>query len=388
MKNIKRKITNLCLFLCSFFVLSLVVHAGEFPSFYFSPVELSEHGAKLVIEDVSPGDTVVDYLQLSLLNNVPSRYGINSSNLIYINFDELGVSKEEALALDVASWIEFPEGPELVLDSIQKHIIPVKINVPDGITPGDYAGVFMARLIDYSDDVKNKEKESDEVGSGTNITIAMGVEFFIRVLGDKIEPNLSFSDLSYSIGEDKSLNVLIDYENTGTALIVPVGILKITDVFGRLYYNEKFNFSLISPNMSDQSSIRLGLDDFNVGYGIYNVDVELKYFVFDFSTGKIEVERQKVYLAGNGRVKIYSLPWRFFQILGFIFLIVLFYFLYRNIRYFLLKKSSKKYLIKSGDTLQNISKKFKVDAKDIIRLNKLKAPYFLKEGTDISIPKK
>ena len=50
------------------------------------------------------------------------------------------------------------------------------------------------------------------------------------------------------------------------------------------------------------------------------------------------------------------------------------------------KTISKKIKIVTGDTLDSISKKYKVTKKEIIRFNKIKYPYILKPGKFIKIP--
>ena len=57
----------------------------------------------------------------------------------------------------------------------------------------------------------------------------------------------------------------------------------------------------------------------------------------------------------------------------------------KNLQQNLIKR--KTITILSGDTLFTLSKKYKVTYKELIRLNNLKAPYILKPGKKIDIPK-
>ncbi len=85
-------------------------------------------------------------------------------------------------------------------------------------------------------------------------------------------------------------------------------------------------------------------------------------------------------------MKIFYFEWYYFVLIGLVFLPVLFFFFYKNIRLYFLMKNSKDYVVKKNETLQMISNKYKVNAEKIILLNKLKSPYFLNEGDILLIP--
>ena len=50
------------------------------------------------------------------------------------------------------------------------------------------------------------------------------------------------------------------------------------------------------------------------------------------------------------------------------------------------RKTSQKYVVKTGDSVNSVSRQFSVPVADIVAANKLKAPYYLKRGSTIVIP--
>jgi LysM repeat protein len=51
-------------------------------------------------------------------------------------------------------------------------------------------------------------------------------------------------------------------------------------------------------------------------------------------------------------------------------------------------QNAKKYTVVKGDTIKGIAEKNNLNWEELAKLNKIKAPYELKEGSTILIPKK
>lgn len=364
---------------------SISYAAGEStPAFSFTSV--GETRSKVSFDDVKAGDTLTGTLRLSLLADVPTVFTLSFRDTVRRKLEQMEVSLEEIKKLSLAGWLEFPQGEKIVLDGFEVNEFPFIINIPEGVAPGDYSGIFMSAIADYGEKVKDPDYlnalKNDAVGMGTKITIGIGLELLVRVAGE-LKPDLSFDNLDYFVSDDGRLNVKIKYTNNGNVSVSPQAHLVISDIWGKRYYNNDYRFSIISPGLDAESVIRVNTDDFFLAYGIYNIDVELTYDVYSFS-GTDDL----LYSSGTGRLRIYSLPWYLFLIIALFVVSILSWFFFRNYRYLKLYKSSMEYLVKDRDTLQSVSNKFKVDPKKIIIVNKIKKPYFLDGGTTILIPNK
>lgn len=354
------------------------------PAFYFSPADVS-NGAKIIFDNVEPGEELTGYLQLSLLEDIPALFNVGFGDA-FVGGGGLGEGGVDFRDLGLSSWISFPIETAILLEKKQRYEFPFTVSVPEDAAPGDYAGMFSSSLISYGDALKLTDDgfvalDELSLGVGARITIALGVEFILRVAGEVL-PELTYNDLSYFLNDAGELNVVVDYKNVGNVSVLPKAHLVISDFFGKRLLNKDYPFSLISPSLGLSSNIAVDIDDFYLAYGIYNVEVELLYNVLSFSKDA----QPLVYSAGIGSLKIYSIPWIVFLNIALVLLTVLIWLFVRTYRYVYLRRYSKQYIVREGDTLQSVSNAFKVGPKDIIIANDLKKPYFLQIGEILYIP--
>ncbi len=345
-------------------------------------------------DQLEPKDLVKDTLILKLIDNIPAAFTINFKNSIAGNplegLDEFGV---EQFAL--SSWLYFPEGNQVLFpDGAGQVSIPFEIRVPDGAGPGDYMGMFLAALEVYGEDYIEKYIENDpdsfdedagsNLGVGAKIQLGIGLQVIVRLVGE-VFPNLYYDDLTYDLNEDRGLVMTAHYENLGNATLRPYTEVFISDMFGRPVLNRNYGFDIISPGASDQSEIKVDINQFNpFAYGIHDIEVELFYDYYSFTESDSDTLS---YTAGKAYLKLYSIPRLVIIIVLVLVVLLLVWLLYKNYRLFKLHKSSKLYIVKEEDDLRSIASKFKVDPKEIILVNHLKAPYFLDEGKEILIPR-
>jgi len=354
------------------------------PAFYFRPT--GEKGAKIIFDNVQPGQTLTGSLSLSMLENVPSLFSLSFNDAASGMPEGMAVSGDLS-SLKVASWINFPAGTKMILKNKEVSDFPFVMKVPEGISPGDYSGMFVASLVSYGDQIEQlsgditKLPNEQFVGAGTKITIASGVECIIRVAGET-KSNLSFNDLKYVMGKNKELNLVIAYSNVGNITVFPQAHVVITDLFGKRLYSGDFQHTLSSPGVSSTLMATVNPDQFRLGYGAYNVNVDLRYTVYKFDKNS----SADVFSAGIGEVDIYVVPWILILAIGILILLIILYYVYKNVKYVRLCKISKEYIVKETDTLQSVSNKFKVDPELIILVNKIKKPYFLMKDQKLLIP--
>ncbi len=386
MFDIKKIFSSFCALAISLLTLFSTispVYAGSTPAFTFK--DLEHTGSRILLEDVEPGDEFTGMLRVSLMEDVPTLFNLNLSSYMRSDIRDL-FSEEEMNNMSLANWMTFPLGDQLLLKGFEVKEFPYTINIPEGVAPGDYNGVLVASILDFGDELKDFGLDEifnpDEVAMGTRLAIGVGIELLIRIAGE-IRPDLNFDDLSYYVADDERLNLRVHYTNNGTTTVSPNANVVISDIFGRRYYNDSFRFSSIGPSQTGDSVIRIDTDDFLLTNGIFNIDVELTYDIFMFNG-----EDDLLYSSGEGKLRIYALPWYFFLIAVLLIISILSWLFFKNYRFYMLYKSSKEYLVKDRDTLQSVSNKFKVDPKNIIIVNKIKKPYFLEGGINILIPNK
>ena len=62
------------------------------------------------------------------------------------------------------------------------------------------------------------------------------------------------------------------------------------------------------------------------------------------------------------------------------------YFIYGRCYLWSLKVKSENYIVQSGETLEQIAKKYRISWKNLAKMNKIKPPYTIKGGQKIIVP--
>lgn len=352
----------------------LVSAAGEgAPKFAFTS-ENQEDNGKMIYQNVQPGDVIKTSFEFQLLEDVPANIGMNFNS--YVDNEEIPER------LNLSSWAQFPDGFGVSLDGLSdSEEVPVEIHVPEDAYPGDYKGAFIASVTGYGNEIKGKGFDG---GMGAVVKVGKGVAFLMRVAGELVESML-FENMAYDLTDDGSLTLRLDYKNIGNVLVRPTARVRVSSVFGgEKLLDKDFELASVAPgNEVKNNLINLSESDLALSYGVYSVDVDLNYqalSLFDTDEEKI------VNLAGVASMTVYRLPLMFIVIFSALILIVVLYFVWRAVSLSKLKASCKVYVVQPGDTLQIISTRFQVDPKLIIRVNSLKAPYFLTVNQQILLP--
>jgi len=368
-----------------FFLFTLSSFASS-PAFSFLNVERT-NGSKLFFDGVDAGEKRTGTLSLSLIHDVPAIFTIQFIDNMGRNISSANIDERGAEFFSFENWIKLNVESPIFLNGLETLEIPYEINVPEGALPGDYTGLFIAAVTHYGDKaIEIKESLVDgtaESFTGTKINIGLALDFMLRVSGE-LNPVLEFDSLDFFVEQvTDRFNLNVSYSNKGNVGVIPKGVLTISNAFGREVYSGDFRFPVIGPNQSKTSLIKLSTKDFYLGYGIYNVEVDLYYDVFSREIGE-----NLVYVAGKANMRIYSFPWYMFLIFGVLLFGILFLVLKNSVKRFIYLKKSKEYTIKAKDNLQTVSEKYGVKPDLLIFVNKLKAPYFLTAGEKLLIPLK
>jgi len=366
-----------CLFISNFSV------SAATPRFNFINIE-NQNGGRVFYDDLKVGDKITGTLRLILGGDQNAIFEVHFEDSYYKKLKKQGLDDASIEKLSLVGSMNLFDNNVIVLGPGESKDIPFELLIPEGVSPGDYNSYFIVSLLNFGKDRDfYLNSKIEDFTSGTKISLGIGIEYLFRIAGD-FKPNLKLTDLDYFVDDEGHLRLLVSYINEGNIAIIPKSKILITDIFGRRYFNSDFKFSVIQPHQEATSSMMISLDDFKFNNGIYNVDLDLFYAVYNWSYSSEEL----VYDSGKGRLRIYSIPSYVFIFLFSILFLVLGRIFYKNYTYIRLYKYSKSYLVKDRDTLQSVSNKFKVNPKHVIILNKLKNPYFLNIGDKILIPKK
>lgn len=264
----KGKIYWLCLFVLALFLKSQFVFAQENKKGFsitpfFQEVNL-EQGQK----------EAVFFLTVENTTDIPAIFRV--SVLDFGALDEsggvafLGASDPER-KYGLASWISL-EKDALVLNPGEKQNVRVAVENKESLSPGGhYAAIFLK--------MENDEKSSGENYSAVAFNPSFASLIFARKIGGEIY-GLEFKgqEMQKQFPKNPS-GIKLRFQNTGNVHVVPRGIVKITDPFGREVLRGIINpeSAIILPETFRVFPVSLKKTALTIFPGAYTLSVEYRF---------------------------------------------------------------------------------------------------------------
>lgn len=262
----------------------------------------------------------------------------------------------------VGSWIQV-EKDEITLESIASETIPFTITIPEVVDVGEHNGCII---------IQEKKEKTDE--AGLKLSFRTGIRVALTVPGEIIK---SLKIIDFQI-KDKDLNTYVlspSIENTGNVSIDANIKVIVSNVFSKKTLEFGGNYAVLRNNPL-----------------VLNFD-----FIKPFWGGKYVAETIVTYNNGEGEIRLVSDKLKFFsmphkQALIYIGSGLLIVFLILGFWICLLVKKRKRrkdwydYVATRNEPLAEIIKRHKASWKEVVKVNKLKPPYEIKEGQVIKLP--
>jgi hypothetical protein len=399
---------NLLAFICGLGLLCLsvpMVYAADGPiergtSPRFAIKLFSDQGefsAKngLFFNGVEAGDELEGVIKLNSIDDIHGKYIFERSSAILEN-GKFGYYPVDVLdnPVGLGVWVDIDKNI-VEYDGVGELEIPFTIHIPESVSPGDYyasvSGIFSGYLGD--DLQKYLDLHPEKKKGNVAVRVASMVRLGLNIAGD-IMMELVVKDLRWqgvALNEetnDNDLSISLDVLSKSTVIVQPIYKVKVFKGSEIVVEREVFTGTrLYTDDLTTEDLVIADVPEF--GYGSYRVEVEVKYanqkdlFTWTVDQGS---DMNFFLLAGKGEVSFWILPWLYiFMSFGLILLLLLILLL----RNFLLKRARDKavlYTVVEGDTFEIVIKKLGVEPKKVIKLNALKAPYFLQPGEQIFVP--
>jgi len=288
---------------------------------------------------------------------------------LWINFDisnlESDIEKIKTGSLAGTVEIEIKSGSEVV--------IPFLIKVPEGASVGEHNGCILIQ------EIKAKSE-----GSGVSLSIRSGIRVAVNIPGEIVK-KINIEDFKIE-KKDKTINFILLAKNTGNVSVDTNVLVSVKHFFGLKY--KKFSGKF--PVLRDE------IYQFNFKSkkpfwgGLYRARATLSYD----QSENAEIgtsSKENITKIESKTIWMFSGP----TTLGLIFEIIIFLFLLFIFAIYRLHLKKKRWIskwvnyeVKEEDTLEKLSKEYRVYWQLIASVNKIKAPYILKEGMNIKLPQR
>lgn len=268
---------------------------------------------------------------------------------------------------DIGSWINLDTN-EVRLAPFQSRKVDFTIMVPDDVDVGSHPGGVAVWRIDNRDINHN---------SPVTIVTRIAARVYLTVPGDIVK-DLNVSEIKHNIEAGDFLFTL-DLVNNGNVQLYPEVNLEIKNIFDQTIVEKTESLGLILKNGETQPSFFLGRKLPMFGKYVANFHICYGYSFIETQATDDCMDIQYVF---------WTIPWiSVGVVLGVLILILMLYAFRKSwLKAKRLNTKTKKHIIKSGETLTSIAKRYNVDAKKMSRFNLLKWPYDLYAGDILLIP--
>lgn len=344
-----------------------------------------EGGKNGIYDNIKPGDTIEGAVFTTLLDDVQANFKISFSSSSENVIAQTGTNS----ILDMSTWIEYPNKSVFNIngkpDGEQRARVPFIIRIPDSISPGDYLGAIRVSYLSDGDLSKVTQK-----GAGVSVSTAIGMTLKFSIPGTRFH-KLELLGISVNGFEEKNeitekpqFNLFVKSKSSGNSMMMATLEVIAKDMLGKVIYEKSEDLGVIFAGTISERTITISNLKSSPFPGWMDIEGKLSYRLAGID-GKVFGD---VFQVGIGKIRAHSLPWLFILIIATLLASIIMTLVYRRYGIRKLKSISKIYTVKKADTLQSISERFSVDPVVIIKVNKLKAPFFLSEGKEILIPKK
>ena len=311
----------------------------------------------------------------------------------------------------LGQWITISQ-PVVTVGPREKKQVDFKITIPKDATPGTYSGGIAAETggnlpgsKQYKDIISDGDggtlqlpKTATVPTNNVTITSRFVVKIFVKIPGT-VTYKYEWPDFSVLQQKGTYPTFRVEYKNLGNTIIRVQHKIEIKG-FPSLPEpgpNSKFKLEkdalVIDPpivTLLQKSDAIIPVRWDNApDFGFYTATATSTFSKYDITTNKLTDTRTEIH-----ELKFY-IPIKLGSPIGLslvtLALLILGSALFFSIRYLMLQdliKNSKTYTIKEDDTLTDLAKTSHIGWKKLAHINKIKAPYILKPGQKILLPKK
>lgn len=272
----------------------------------------------------------------------------------------------------IGKWVYFND-PVIHIKAGERKKIPFSIKVPDLVAPGTYSGGIAGQV--------SSGKNEGTKGNGVNVTSRVVVKMFIAIPGERVT-KFDWNDFSYIPGTDTTKPYFkIGYANQGNTVI---NVDQQIDIEG--FPGIKQTIDPTVANLTQGSKVEIPIKwDAPPYFGILTAKATATYSELNVLNSQ-NINEQTL----EKSISIVIISPTVYIIAGLTLLAIIVLVVYistRKKRAKTMVKTSVEHKVKAGETIMDLAEKYGTAWKSLAKLNKLKAPYDLKVGSIVLIPK-
>lgn len=274
----------------------------------------------------------------------------------------------------IGAWTEV-QSKSLTIPPYEVIDVPFEITIPADAPPGQYIGGIVIEKGSSDDSTGEGSKEN---GTSISIKTRIGSRVYLTIPGEIIE-DVSFTEFSAKKEITGITRFSLTLENKGNMSYEPEVKIDIFDQSGNLYETIKKPLGTIAPMSTIKPVVEMGKRPFLGNYTAKAyVEFKCKFVPEDLHGSAHYYEKETTF---------WAIPWGIILTVLFIFFALLSIFTEQKLarkKYF---NQSEEYTVSAHEDLVAIAKTRNVHWRKVARYNKLQAPYVVREGDKLIIPK-
>lgn len=280
---------------------------------------------------------------------------------------------------NIGTWTEL-EKKEFTLQPGERVNIPFTIKIPINASPGQYVGGIIAENGGGKNGATLRECNEEICNTSVAVKTRIGARIYLTIPG-AIKEDIQWTSFQHKVNISGKDHFVFRIENRGNISHEPKVKMEILDSAGNIYDQFEKNLGESSPNSVIEPII--AWDKPSLLIGTFTARATMSFPKRFQAQEGLHGAAQEVIQS----LSFWAVPWVAIMV---IFLLIIGSFGtygYAYIRRIKIIKSSGKYEVQDGDDLISIGEKNHIPWKKIVQINKLKAPYIVKKGDHLYVPK-
>jgi hypothetical protein len=271
---------------------------------------------------------------------------------------------------NVGSWVKLSK-QSVTLASGETETIPFNLEVPGNAAPGEHNGCIA---------IQESDQTPQAAGNGIALSFRSAIRVSVTVKGE-LKKELAFTRLEGGRGKEDKIAVNAALRNTGNVSLDTDIDVRVKSIFGTTVSKTGGEFPILAGG---ESEFNFETDEPFWG-GVYFLSAKASYNP-DPSAGLGDKSNS----AAIGKSKLFvAVPKPMALVIELLVLAVVslgsVLFIRRRRVHKRWHRHGKFYIVKEGESIQQVAEKFNLPWKTIAKVNRIKAPYHLKAGEHLRL---
>jgi hypothetical protein len=281
----------------------------------------------------------------------------------------------------IGDWTKIDQ-KEINIKPGERLDVPFAINLPEELPPGQYVGGI---VIEYGSQQNGSAAGKCVAASGcensfVTVKTRVGARIYITVPGS-VEEKVAVTDFNFFTTITGQPRFKFRIENDGNVVYQPVAKIEIRDSNGKIY--DSFSKSLGTVMSKSVTEPTISWDKDTPPFAKLTATADVTFNKRFQGTSKETMHGA----SATSTISFWIIPWSliiYSLLLIFACMAVCFY---RIVTFKRALAGSENYEVAEGEDIASIAEKKNVDWGKLAKLNRLKAPYIIKKGNIIFVPK-